>query len=69
MDSCLIDSGKLSDDLNQKCSMLVHGVRLGWNISNYIKTVMNLHVSLSKPMNKSSVLSLCRMIEMLKVSF
>lgn len=67
MDSCLTDSGKLVDNLNQKCSMLVHGIRLGWTISHHVKTVMNFHVALAKPMNKTSVLALCKMIEMLKV--
>ena len=33
-----------------------------------VKTVMNLHVSLSKPMTKTAVLALCRLLELLKVS-
>lgn len=68
MDSSLTDSGKLADDLTRKCSLLVQGIRLAWNISHHVKTVMNLHVALSRPMTKTSVLALCKMIEMLKVS-
>lgn len=67
MDSCLTDSGRLLEDLNRKCSLLVHGIRLASNISHHVKTVMNLHVTLAKPMTKTSVLALCKMIEMLKV--
>lgn len=66
MDSCLTDSGKLLEDLNRKCSLLVQGIRLASSISHHVKTVMNLHVSLSKPMTKASVLALCKMIGMLK---
>ena len=43
------------------------GLLYAYNISHLVRTVMNLHVALSKPMNKSAVLSLCRLIELLKV--
>ncbi|CAL1261517.1 unnamed protein product [Larinioides sclopetarius] len=66
MDSCLKDTGKLLDDLNRKCSLLLQGLRLAWNISHTVKTMMSLHIVLSKPMTKTCVLALCRMIEMLK---
>ena len=39
-----------------------------YNISHLVRTVMNLHVALQKPMTKTAVLSLCRLIELLKVS-
>lgn len=66
MDSSLGDTGRVLEDLKRKCYLLNKGLDLAWNISCYLKTVMNLHVPLSKPMTKSSVLCLCKMIEMLK---
>ncbi|XP_054723864.1 WASH complex subunit 4-like, partial [Uloborus diversus] len=66
MDSRMIDTGKLLDDLNRKCSLLLQGLRLAWTISHEVKTTMNLHVVLSKPMTKTVVLALCKMIELLK---
>ncbi|GIZ00953.1 WASH complex subunit 4 [Caerostris extrusa] len=66
MDSCLKDTGKLIDDLNRKCSLLLRGLKLAWLINHTLKTMMSLHVALSKPMTKTCVLALCRMIEMLK---
>ncbi|XP_015922482.2 WASH complex subunit 4 [Parasteatoda tepidariorum] len=66
MDSSLTDTGKLLEDLNRKCSLLLQGLKLAWTINHQVKTIMNLHVSLSKPMTKTCVLALCRMIEMIK---
>ncbi|PRD23224.1 UNVERIFIED_CONTAM: Washc4 [Trichonephila clavipes] len=66
MDSCLKDTGKLLDDLNRKCSLLLQGLKLAWTISHEVKTMMGLHLVLCKPMNKTCVLALCRMIEILK---
>ncbi|XP_076340851.1 strumpellin and WASH-interacting protein isoform X2 [Tachypleus tridentatus] len=60
------DGERLLEDLNHRTSLLVQGLMLSWSISNQVKTVMNLHVTLAKPMTKTSVLALCRMIEMLK---
>ncbi|GFT12835.1 WASH complex subunit 4 [Nephila pilipes] len=66
MDSLLKDTGKLLDDLNRKCSLLLQGLKLAWTINNEIKTMMGLHIVLCKPMTKTCVLALCRMIEILK---
>lgn len=66
MDSSLADVEKLFGDLNRKCTLLVQGLMLAWNISHQVKTITNLHVTLSKPMVKSSVLALFKMVEMLK---
>ena len=43
------------------------GLLYAYNISHLVRTVMNLHVALQKPMTKTAVLSLCRLIELLKV--
>ncbi|XP_067134049.1 WASH complex subunit 4 isoform X3 [Centruroides vittatus] len=66
MDSNSEDNGKLLGDLNRKCKLFIHGLMLAWNISHQVKTITNLHVTLSKPMVKSSVLALFKMVEMLK---
>ncbi|KAG8185393.1 hypothetical protein JTE90_018615 [Oedothorax gibbosus] len=66
MDSCLNDTGKLPDDLNRKCNLLLQGLKLAWSINHLVKTVTNLHVLLAKPMTKTCVLALCKLVEMLK---
>ncbi|XP_064467103.1 WASH complex subunit 4-like [Ornithodoros turicata] len=66
MESCFRDTDKLLEDLNRKCNILLQGVYLAWYISNQVTTIMNLHVALAKPMTKTSVLLLCKMIEMMK---
>lgn len=66
MESCLKDTGKLLEDLNRKCSLLLQGLKLAWTISHEVKTIMGMHIVLCKPMTKSCVLALCRMIEILK---
>lgn len=45
---------------------LDQGLLYAYNIHHLLKTIMNLHVSLAKPMTKTSVLALCRLIELLK---
>ncbi|KAG2459915.1 WASC4 protein, partial [Polypterus senegalus] len=42
------------------------GILYAYGISTIIKTTMNLHMSLQKPMTKTSVKALCRLIELLK---
>ena len=39
---------------------------MGYTISNYIGTVLNLHSIYRRPMSKSSLLAICRMAELLK---
>jgi len=56
----------VGDDLNGKVILFVQGLLYAYSISHMIKTIMNLHVALSKPMTKSAVLAFCRLIELLK---
>jgi WASH complex subunit 7 len=35
-------------------------------MSNMVKTLLTLHLRLGKPMSKSSVLSICRIVELIK---
>ena len=37
-----------------------------YNINHLVRTYMNLHVALSKPMTKTAVLALCKLVELLK---
>lgn len=48
---------------------LFQGLLFAYNISNLVHTVMNLHAHMNKPMTKTAVLALCRLIEMLKVRY
>lgn len=43
------------------------GVFLAYSIRHVLTTVMNLHVTCNKAMNKTSVLALCRLMELLQV--
>ncbi|KAK6627560.1 hypothetical protein RUM44_010038 [Polyplax serrata] len=56
----------LLDDLREKGKLILSGVRLASNISRVLKTILNLHAALSKPMTKAVVLQLCKMAELLK---
>lgn len=46
--------------------ILFQGVQYACEISHLLKTVTNLHVTLAKPMTKTSVLALCKLVELLK---
>lgn len=39
---------------------------LAFYIGNTVRTILSLHQCLNKPMNKSGVLAICRLIELLK---
>ncbi|KAK7791494.1 hypothetical protein R5R35_008848 [Gryllus longicercus] len=54
------------DDLIERCKLFLQGVQFACTISHLLKTVTNLHVSLAKPMTKTAVIALCKMIELLK---
>ncbi|XP_057296069.1 WASH complex subunit 4-like isoform X2 [Hydractinia symbiolongicarpus] len=66
MESLATKSVSLGDSLNKKAVLFIQGVKYAFNISHMIRTIMNLHVALSKPMTKSAVLAFCRLIELLK---
>nr|CAD7454963.1 unnamed protein product [Timema tahoe] len=42
------------------------GVQYASNISQLLKTITNLHVSLAKPIMKTAVIALCKLVELLK---
>ncbi|XP_061187838.1 WASH complex subunit 4-like isoform X2 [Saccostrea echinata] len=66
MESSMSKTNSLMEDLNHRCVLFIQGVLHAYNISHLVRTTMNLHVAMSKPMTKSCLLSLCRLIELLK---
>jgi WASH complex subunit 7 len=46
--------------------ILLQGIQYACEISHLLKTVTNLHVTLAKPMTKTAVLALCKLVEILK---
>eukprot|EP00795_Rhopilema_esculentum_P002023 gene2023-17584_t len=61
-----MESATFADDFNNKAVLFIQGILYAYTISHMIRTIMNLHVALSKPMTKSAVLAFCRLIELLK---
>lgn len=45
------------------------GILYAYSISTIIKTTMNMHMSMQRPMTKTSVKALSRLVELLKVCF
>ncbi|KAM8892119.1 WASH complex subunit 4 isoform 2-T4 [Spinachia spinachia] len=60
------NSGKLSEDLNSRCNVFVQGILYAYSIGTIIKTTMNMYMSMQRPMTKTSVKALCRLVEVLK---
>ncbi|XP_052261533.1 WASH complex subunit 4-like isoform X2 [Dreissena polymorpha] len=56
----------LMEDLQSRSSLFIQGLLYGQQIQHLVRSVMNLHVSLQKPMTKTAVLALCKMVELLK---
>uniref|UniRef100_A0A672LS54 WASH complex subunit 4 n=1 Tax=Sinocyclocheilus grahami TaxID=75366 RepID=A0A672LS54_SINGR len=57
---------KLSEDLSNRCNIFVQGILYAYSISTIIKTTMNMYMSTQRPMTKTSVKALCRLVELLK---
>ncbi|KAI1883407.1 hypothetical protein AGOR_G00231120 [Albula goreensis] len=59
-------SDKFTEDLSSRCSIFVQGILYAYSLSTIIRTTMNLYMSTQKPMTKTSVKALCRLVELLK---
>ncbi|RXM34723.1 WASH complex subunit 7 [Acipenser ruthenus] len=57
---------KFAEDLSNRCTIFIQGILYAYSISTIIKTTMNLYMSMQKPMTKTSVKALCRLVELLK---
>ncbi|XP_065176385.1 WASH complex subunit 4-like [Sycon ciliatum] len=66
MENTLRRGNSLAEDLSNRAVVFITGLLYAYQLSHHVRTVMNLHVRLQKPMNKSSVLALCRMVELMK---
>ncbi|EDM17083.1 similar to CG13957-PA (predicted), isoform CRA_b [Rattus norvegicus] len=55
-----------AEDLTNTCNVFIQGFLYAYSISTIIKTTMNLYMSMQKPMTRTSVKALCRLIELLK---
>ncbi|XP_071961621.1 WASH complex subunit 4-like isoform X2 [Antedon mediterranea] len=66
MESGIGAANSVVDDLTSKCSLFIQGLLWAHNISHLVKTVMNIHAYANKPLTKTAVLALCRLIELLK---
>lgn len=52
--------------LQEKCDLLIEGVKLAKKIGDLVKWITNLHADADRPMAMSVLLALCRLIEVLK---
>ncbi|XP_062316984.1 WASH complex subunit 4 isoform X1 [Osmerus eperlanus] len=59
-------SDRLAEDLSGRCNIFVQGILYAYSIGTIIKTTMNLYMSMQRPMTKTSVKALCRLVELLK---
>ncbi|KAK2567753.1 WASH complex subunit 4 [Acropora cervicornis] len=66
MESSFSKGGSLEHDLNARCVLFIKGILLAHTVSYLVRTVMNMHLVLSKPLTKTAVLALCRLVELLK---
>nr|XP_039256887.1 WASH complex subunit 4-like [Styela clava] len=57
---------KSTADLNNKVKILLEGIYLSFGLSNMVSQVMNLHAAMQKPMSRSEVLALCRIMGLAK---
>ncbi|XP_032078057.1 WASH complex subunit 4 [Thamnophis elegans] len=57
---------KFAEDLSNRCNVFIQGFLYAYSLRNIIRTTMNLHMSMQKPMTKTSVKALCRLVELLK---
>nr|XP_006817005.1 PREDICTED: WASH complex subunit 7-like [Saccoglossus kowalevskii] len=66
IESNLSKGNTLVQELHNRCLLFIQGLMYAHNIGHIVRTVMNLHVVLNQPMTRTAVLSLCKLIELLK---
>ena len=52
--------------LNDACLLIIEGIKMIKKISELIKWMTNLHANEGRPMTKSVLLGICRLVEILK---
>ncbi|XP_069766077.1 WASH complex subunit 4 isoform X3 [Narcine bancroftii] len=55
-----------AEDLSSRCTAFIQGILYASSLSNIVRTTMNLYMSMQKPITRTSVKALCRLIELLK---
>lgn len=53
--------------VRHRASLFINGLLSAYKIAHYVKTMMNYHSHMRKPMAKSTLLYLCKLLELLKV--
>ena len=53
--------------VRHRASLFINGLLSAYKITHYVKTMMNYHSHMRKPMTKSTLLHLCKLLELLKV--
>ncbi|XP_054280077.1 WASH complex subunit 4-like [Macrosteles quadrilineatus] len=54
------------DDIKVMCNYYLEGIQLSLKMHKLLTNLTNLHGSMAKPMTKSSVIGLCRLVELVK---
>ncbi|XKL60625.1 hypothetical protein PGB90_007682 [Kerria lacca] len=55
-----------ADYLEEICNVLIEGINFNRHIKILLTTVSNLHINANKPMYKTSAVSFCKLIELMK---
>lgn len=58
---------KDSHSVRHRAGLFINGLLSAYKITHYVKTMMNYHSHMRKPMTKSTLLHLCKLLELLKV--
>ena len=58
---------KNSLSVRHRASLFINGLLSAYKITHYVKTMMNYHSHMRIPMTKSTLLHLCKLLELLKV--
>ena len=53
--------------VRHRANLFINGLLSAYKITHYVKTIMNYHSFMRKPMTKSILLHLCKLMELLKV--
>lgn len=55
-----------TEELHESSHLLIDGIKLAKKIGELVKWITNLHANEGRPMPKSLLLTICRLIEVLK---
>lgn len=58
---------KDASSVRHRAALFLNGLLYAYKIMHFVKTMMNYHSHMRKPMTKSTLLYLCKFLELLKV--